>query len=244
MTSRFPAPLRVIGRSIVDWWDGWLDMVMVIAVWFFAQLTIVLGPPATFGVYYVVQNMINGEATGVRGLIEGARKHFWKAIQWGVVNILVVFVLSFSMYFYGNVEAVWGFYLFILVVMMSVLWVTTQFYAIPYYFEQDIKSLRTAWRNGVLTTLATPLYTLVLMIVVIILVVVSFGFVIPIFLGVPAIVPVLGFRALDDRLIAFGIRKPELTPREVEMEESSKIESSNLDRLLPDEDTEARTTDQ
>jgi hypothetical protein len=73
---RFPASLRVIGRSVVDWWDGWLDMVVTLMIWLFAQMTIVLGPPATFGLYYVVHNMINGEAQGVRGLIAGARMYF------------------------------------------------------------------------------------------------------------------------------------------------------------------------
>ncbi len=49
MVLKFPAVLRVIGRSIVDWWDSWLDMVLVTIVWFVAQITVIFGPPATFG---------------------------------------------------------------------------------------------------------------------------------------------------------------------------------------------------
>lgn len=235
MNFRIPASFRVIGRSIVDWWDGWLDMVVCTAVWFFAQITVVLGPPATFGLYYVVYRMINGEALGVRGMIEGARKYFWKSLQWGVINLVVVFTLSFSIYFYANVTAAWGFYLFLLVVMMAVFWISTQFYALPFFYEQDIKKLRVAFRNGALTSLAAPFFTFVILVLLLIVVVLSAGFIIPIFLGLPALIPILGFRALGDRLVAFKIRQPEKTPKEIEYEESGKIESSNLKRLKGDE---------
>src|SRR5512141_1274552 len=108
MKTRFPASLRVIGRSIVDWWDGWLDFVMLSIVWLFAQLTIILGPPATFGAYYVVHQMLNGEALGVRGMIAGGRKYFWKSLLWGLLNIVVIVILVVNYQFYGAVQAAWG----------------------------------------------------------------------------------------------------------------------------------------
>lgn len=228
MKSKIPASLRVIGRSVVDWWDGWLDMVLVTAVWFFAQLTIVLGPPATFGMYYVVHNMVNGEALGVKGLIQGARKYFWKSLAWGLINLVVIGTIVINFQFYGSIEAIWGFYLQVVIASLAVLWASTNFYALPFFFEQEVKKLRVALRNGVLTSMATPFYTFVLMIFVALILVLSVGFIIPTFLGLPGLIPMIGFRAVNDRLIAFKIRQPELTPKEIEMAESGRTEVEGL----------------
>jgi uncharacterized membrane protein YesL len=228
MKMKFPASLRVIGRSVVDWWDGWMDMVLVIAVWFFAQLTIILGPPATFGAYYVVHNMMNGEALGVRGLIEGARKYFWKSMLWGLINLFVIVTVVINFQFYGGIAAVWGFYLQVFIVMLSVFWIATNFYALPFFMEQEIKKLRIALKNGLLTTLAAPFFTLILLILVVVIVAVSFGFVIPLFLGLPGLIPMMGYRAMYDRLIAFGIRQPEKTPKEIEYEARGHIDVPTL----------------
>ena len=101
MKSKWPAFLRVFGRSAVDWYDSWLDMTLIGIIWLFAQATIILGPPATFGVYYVTSNMVrNGESLGVRGMIEGARKYFIKSLAWGAINWLVAVISVVNFYFY------------------------------------------------------------------------------------------------------------------------------------------------
>jgi uncharacterized membrane protein YesL len=238
MTSRFPASLRIIGRSIVDWWDGWLDMVLVTIAWFLAQFTIILGPPATFGLYYVVYNMINGEAHGLRGMFEGARKFFLKSLLWGVINLVVLVTIAVNIQFYGSIAAGWGLYIQIVIVLMAVIWLATQFYALAYFMENEDRSLRVAMRNGVLTALASPLFTFVMLIFSALVAALSIGLIIPFFLGLPGLIPFLGFRAVDDRLVAFGKRTREKTPKELEAEESSKIEIPNLERL-PDDDADA-----
>jgi uncharacterized membrane protein YesL len=232
--SKLPASWRVIGRSIVDWWDGWLDIVMITIVWLFAQLTIVLGPPATFGVYYAVYHMINGEATGVRGMIEGARKHFVKAWLWGILNIIAVVILYFNFVFYTSLESTFSLALVVLISIVSMFWLFTQFYALPFFMEQEDQRLRVALKNGMLTSLAAPFFTLMIMLVVIAIVFLSLGLIIPTFLGLPVLIAFLGFRALNDRLIAFGIRKAEKTPKEIEFEQGGRINIPQLDRVGDD----------
>lgn len=224
----------MIGRSVVDWWDGWLDVIMITVVWFIAQITIVLGPPATFGVYYVAYNMVNGQATGVRGLIEGARKHFGKAWLWGILNIASMITIYINFIFYGNLESTWSLSLLILVAMASYLWFVTQFYALPFFMEQEDQRLRIALKNGLLTGMASPIFTFVIMILVVLIILLSVGLVIPFFLGLPLLIPFLGFRALNDRLIAFGIRKPEKTPKEIEFEQGGRMTIPKLDQTSGD----------
>src|SRR5574338_256721 len=231
MAIKFPKVLRVFGRAFREWWDSWLDMVMMTALWFVAQLTIVLGPPATFGVYYAVNSLLNGQGIGVRGMIEGARKHFWKGLLWGVINWLAAFTIYINFYFYSNVEAAWGLYLVIFVGLLTFVWIGTNFYGLAYYFMMEQPSLKVALRNGALTTLASPIYTLILLIPVALIVAGSVTIILPLFLGLPAFIPVLGTRAVEERLVSFGLRKAEKTPKEIEMEENESRYSAGSNNL-------------
>jgi hypothetical protein len=82
-------------------------------------------------------------------------------------------------------------------------------------------------KNGLLTTLAAPFFSIALLIVVALVLALSLGFVIPFFLGLPALIPFLGIRALYNRLEAFGIREPEKTPKEIEYEETGQMTGSD-----------------
>jgi uncharacterized membrane protein YesL len=243
MVAKIPAAFRVIGRAFVDWWDGWLDMVLTIVVWILAQVTIIFGPPATFGLYYVAYEMTNGQAFGVRGLIGGAKKYFWKAWLWGLLNLLAAAILAANYSFYGAVKTAWAPYLQVLVMMLGILWYCTQFYALPYFMEQETKSLFIAMRNGFLTTLAAPFFTFLIMTLAIIVIGLSIGFVLPLFLGLPGLIPFLGFRAVSNRLEAFGLRTREKTPREIEMEETEKRNAPVSARFSVDNSAEGEVAD-
>jgi uncharacterized membrane protein YesL len=213
---KLPASIRAIWMGTIDWWDGWIDYEVITLAWFFAQVTVILGPPATFGMYYVANTMLReGEAMGIRGMIKGARMYFWKALLWGVINIVVLLLCAVNLYFYLQVQSSLGLVAEVVVLVTLALWLVTQFYAIPFFMEQIEPNIFLALKNGLFLTLATPFYTAMIMVFVIILIVASASFVIPIFLGAPALIASLGTRALFDRLIALGLKKPEVDPREV-----------------------------
>lgn len=234
MKSKLPASFRVIGRSVVDWWDAWLDMVLIIIVWFLAQLTVVLGPPATFGMYSVVHQMINGQALGVRGMVSEGKKYFWKAWQWGIINLLAAVTLVVNVYFYNNVETNWAPIVQGIILMLGLLWYCVQFYALAFFMEQEMKSIFIAMRNGLLTTLASPFFLIPIMIMVVLVIALSGLFLIPLFLGLPGVIPFLGFRAVVNRLETFGLREREKTPREIEMEESERVNAPGSGRFTRD----------
>lgn len=236
MKIRFPASLRVFGRAFIDWWDSWLDMVLVSGVWFICQLTIILGPPATFGAYYMIGELhTSGTSLGLRGVWDGARKYFGRSLLWGLMNWVAIGLLYVNIGFYGRINAWWGLTLELIVAVMGVLWFCANFYALPYFMLFEVPSLKTALRNGILTTLAAPLYTIVLLAISIVLLALSVGIVLPVFLGVPGLVAVIGFKAVNDRLVAFGLKKPEKTPKEIETEQAGRIFVPNLERAAGDD---------
>ena len=215
--KKLPASFQTIARGVVDWWDGWLDFEVITLVWFFAQVTIILGPPATFGMYYVANKMLrDGEALGVKGMFQGARIYFGKAMLWGLLNWLALLLGAVNLvFYYQNLDKVWGLAAEFLILILLALWLMTQFYAVPFFMEQVNQSVFLAIRNGFYLSLGSLFYTLMIMVFVVSLIVLSTAFVIPIFLGAPALIAMLGTRALFDRLIALGLKQADPDPKEV-----------------------------
>lgn len=215
-TIKWPAFLRVFGKSVVDWWDGWMDFEIMGLVWLIAQVTVILGPPATFGVYYAVNTLIRtGENIGLRGAIDGAKKYFFKGLAWGAMNWAVLIISFINMSFYYNLQSQIGLVALIFIAFITALWLIVQFYTVPFYMAQEQEKIFLALRNGLYLALASPLFTLGLMIFVIVIIILSVLLVIPAFLALPMLIPVLATRALYERLEAFGLRKKDPDPREV-----------------------------
>ena len=258
MAVKVPASLRVIGRSFVDWWDNWIDMVLVTIIWFVAQLTIVLGPPATFGYFYYISQLVNGESLGARGMIKGARMYFGKSWQWGGLTLLVLIVLIVNFQFYGSISANWGIFLVAVMVMIAYFFMATNFYGLPYFMSLEQKSLKVAFKNGILTTLAAPFFTLILLLLSLVIIVASVGLILPFFMGLPGVIAIVGFRAMEDRLISFGLREREKNPKEIEAEQGGRImvqgkdlasvsnmaiEDNKSDPLDPDNENDGKTAE-
>ncbi len=146
---------------------------------------------------------------GVRGFIDGGKQYFLKAWGWMLANLVVTILTFANLQFYGQMQASWAAYVQGIFFLILFLWAATQFYALPFFMLQEVKSLRMAWRNGFLTTLASPGFSLVIFLVVVIVLIPSVLFLIPLFLGIPGLVAVLGSVAVKDRVEVFRLRQQE-----------------------------------
>jgi uncharacterized membrane protein YesL len=215
---KWPAPLGVIGRSVVAWWDGWLDFELITIAWFFAQFTIILGPPATFGVYHVVHVMAHeGEATGLKGMFHGARLYFGKALIWGVINWAALVLAYVNIVFYSQMATTIGMIAQWIVIFLTVLYLVAQFYAVAFFMQlrDDSKNVFQALKSGLFMALTYPVFTFVLILFAVVLGVFSAGLVIPIFLGAPALIAVLSTEGMRDRLQVLKLLGKDPDPREV-----------------------------
>jgi uncharacterized membrane protein YesL len=214
MHNRSTGPFRVLKNAVVTWWDEWINWVLISILWLVSWITIVLGPPATFGLYYVSQELVGGQSLGVRGFLDGGKQFFLKAWGWMLVNLFVLIIAVANLLFYGQMQASWAVFVQGIFLLIIFLWAATQFYALPFFMLQEVKSLKMAWRNGFLTTLATPGFSLVLFLVVVVVLIPSVLFLIPLFLGIPGLVAVLGSFAVKDRVEVFRLRQQEGKGRE------------------------------
>jgi hypothetical protein len=207
MEERAPPPLQVLKEAFGDWWDDWVNWVicsmLLIASWF----TVILGPPATLGFYYVANQLTYGRSLGPRGMAEGAWRYFLTAWLWMVVNAVGALFIYANFWFYGQLEGPLGALLVGFSVALLLVWLLVQFYALPYLMEQERPSLFLALRNGLFSLLAFPGYTLILGGLALVIGVLSLRFVVPAVLGAFGFVALLGTRAVRERLETYQIRE-------------------------------------
>lgn len=202
--------LMVIRASLAVWWNDWLVLATLNLAWLVCWLTVVLGPPATFVLYRVGHMIVHGQALYSRDLFGFLRHYFFKSWLWMLVNIIMIMGIWVNLQFYANLEAPWAAWLQLFPLLVGALWLALQLYTVPYLLEQDVFSLRQALYNALLTTLASPLYTIILLGFVVLLVYLGTHFIFLFFLGVPCLFAVLGAYAVRERIAAFKVRRRNL----------------------------------
>ena len=155
---------QVIQEALSEAWYSWIVLMILNLLFALCCVTIILGPPALFGLYYAVHSLATTNSTSWREFVEGAKRYALKSWLWMLMNIAVVLTLRISIDFYSRmVETA---VLLVLTLVIGALWFCVQFYALPYLMAQENKQLRLTLRNGLLTLLASPLYTLILLVFV------------------------------------------------------------------------------
>ena len=194
-----------MGAAVKDWWRDWVNMAALNLAFVLCWVTVVLGPPATFALYDAVHTYVYGRSFELRETPATLRRYFFKSWLWMLANALVVGGIWLNLQFYAG-SARWVAALRVLSLLIGAVWLAVQFYALPYLLEQDRPSLRQAYRNALLTVLASPLYTLLMLGFVLLLVLISARFVVLLFLGVPPLIAVLGVHAVAERLKNYQTR--------------------------------------
>lgn len=203
--GKWPDSFRVIGQAFSAWWDDWVSMAIISVVWLFCWVTVVLGPPATLGMYHMSDRLSEGRSLGLGKLWDGMKRYFLVSWLWMLLNLLVVVIQGANFLFWTGQRTWWAILVTGCLLFLTVAWLATQFYALPYLIEQRRKNLGLALRNGFFTVFAAPGYTMAVAGLAIVLAVASVLVVLPLFLGVPMLIVVLGTWAVRDRLETYGV---------------------------------------
>lgn len=209
--EKLPPLPRVILQAVGDWWRTWPTMIILNVLLVICWVTIVLGPPATFAVYYVTYQITCGENLGFGGFKTGLRLYFWKSWRWMLLNVIVigVLVVNFLVSANFNNHLIWQFFYG----LALALWLATQFYALPIMIQMKDERLVSVLRNGFITTGAAPIYTWVIISFAALVLILSVVFVVPFFIGCPIIVASLGNRAVRERFMTWKKKIDEKTEK-------------------------------
>lgn len=195
----------VIRQTAVDYWNSFVGLAVMNALWLGASLTIILLPPATAGLYSTTNSLVQGKGQRLDVFLEGAREYWWLSIQWALINVVVLIVLFVNVYFYGQIAAgaLASAFLFF-VSALVLLWVTMQFYTWPVLMIQEQKSMRIALKNALFLSLASPLYNLILLLVGGIVISLSIMMLVPLAVFTFSFLAMLGNHAVVERLSTFN----------------------------------------
>ncbi len=191
------AAFPVILDSIKIWWKDWANQVLVSLAAILLSLTVVLYPLAIFGIYEQSLDLSHGIPTGVLGFWKGFKGHWRKSLPWGLLNLLVIGIFGFNIWFYLNLDHPIALALMTLMFGLLFFWLVWQFFTVSCFFLQEEKTLKIAWKNGLAIFLLQPGYAVVIAIVMLVLVGLSITTFIPFFLGSVPLISMLGLRAVQ-----------------------------------------------
>ena len=204
--SQSQAALAVIRQAAGEWCDNWFTLATLGLVWLLASLTVVLASPALFGLAYALRSILQGEAPSVSDWWRGTRQYFGQAWLLALINLVLALLFWTNIWFYGQIGTPLAYGLRWVFLPLTLIWLVIQFYAVSFLLEQERKHLGLALRNGFYLMLAAPLYTLIVGGVALGLLFLSLLLVAPLLLGVPALILLLSYYAVTERIAAYQLR--------------------------------------
>ncbi len=207
-------PLRVFWQGIRATWDDLLLLALLSFAWWLCMLFIIPGPPATAGLYQVANRIAKGERAGFDVFKDGFVTYFWRSLVVGLIAAGLLFIFITGFLFYLDPPPEFPDFLSLLSVVMLYLiltWLAMQLYLFPVLVEQNVP-LRTIFRNALFIAFASPLYTLVLLLLLGVCTVASVLFPILLVLVLPGLGAVVSSIALQDRLAQIRERMSRQAP--------------------------------
>jgi hypothetical protein len=197
------ASLHVIWQAIKTWYDDWFNLFILNFLVTISWVTIILGPPMLFALYDIGNELAHGRSNGVGELLRGVKRYFLVSWLWMIINIVVIIVVVVNISFYWQLGKSWSIILVSVFLFLGLFWAMMQVYVIPFYMEQTTKSIILAHKNAALTFLASPIYTAILFVFAAFLMLISYGFILPLILGIPSLVVVISNYAVIERIETF-----------------------------------------
>jgi hypothetical protein len=144
------AALRILGYSFRDVWQELWTILIVHLLFLLGNILIIPGPPVTLALFFYGNRIAHGERANERDFLEAIRSYWKPAWRWGLINLLVIGLLTGDYYLIGNMTASSNFAPFIQGLYITLLagWLLLQLFTLPFLFEQNQPSVVQALRNA------------------------------------------------------------------------------------------------
>jgi len=144
------AALKILGLSFRDVWQELWTILIVHILFLLGMILIIPAPPAMLALFSYGNRIAHGETANERDFLEAIRKYWKPAWRWGLINLLMIGLLTGDYYLIGNMAGnsnqaylIQGFYITLLAG-----WFLLQLFALPFLFEQKQPSVLQAMRNA------------------------------------------------------------------------------------------------
>lgn len=194
---------KILGESFRLWWDDWSNGVLVSIATLLLSLTGLLAGPAILGMSVVADDLADGIRTGIAGWWGGVKRYFWVGLLWGFVNVLAFALAGIGLWFYVQWDTPWSPLLVVILLIITLLWAQVQLLTPGYLITQEDNKLGLAWRNSLLTLLASPGFCVVSCGISLIILILSLATVLPLVVGTGPLVALISVLAVRDRIAVY-----------------------------------------
>lgn len=152
-------------RAVRAWWGEFLFLLVLNFVWLLAQLTVVLGPPATLGLYVVAKKVLDRDLVGFEDFWLAFRQGFGRAWLWGGVQLVVYGILGFNLFVYSNRSGIGFLTLRYTWILLLSAWFVLNLYYWPLNLAQSDRRFSTTLSNAVKMAVLNPGFTLLYLLI-------------------------------------------------------------------------------
>jgi len=154
---------KYIHDTFLNAWDGFWVIWLSQLLWLIFSIPIITMPLAFAGMYSSVHAVAMGESTTWKTFFEGIKSHFKLAVRWSLINLIVIGVLAFYIWFFSSNP-----YAFprdlsnaieVLAVTILAMWLLTNQFTFPFMLVQEKPSMLQALRNSLVMFLKWPAMT-------------------------------------------------------------------------------------
>lgn len=204
--SQRQAAVAVVRQAVIEWWDHWFALAALGVIWLLTCLTLILAPPSTLGLAEALRSVPRGQTPSVTDWWRGTRHYFGQAWLLALINLLLAVLFWTNFWFYSQLGTPLASNLRWVFLPLTMIWLLIQFYAVSFLLEQERKHVGIALRNGFYLMLAAPLFTLIIGGVGLGLLFFSLTLIVPLALGSPALILLLSYFAVSERITAYQLR--------------------------------------
>lgn len=134
-------------------------------------LFVLIPNPLSVGIYYYANQIAHDERVDISTYWEGVKLYWLRGLFLFVVNLALILIVSFNIYFYLNIPSnIWLHLVAIIWFYVALIWVGIQLYLGPLLIEQKRKGLLLLLRNAFLLLIDNVFFTLTILIIEIILI--------------------------------------------------------------------------
>jgi hypothetical protein len=200
------AGLRALGRALGNVYHNGYSYIWCNLAFVALSLPLVTMPAALSALFRVghLAHTQSHEAD-ISALWETFRANLFRALPWGLLNLLVAVINFSNIIAYASVHTVWAGVLEAIWIIVTVVWIGEVLFTWPIYYEMTTPTVWGATRNALVMVLRNPMFTLIIALFIALFSIIStvlIGSWIVLTWGVFASV---GSAAVLDRLAAFRL---------------------------------------
>jgi len=215
--------LRVVRFSLADFWEEFVLLIALNALWsvaallplspwllfagssstWFLPLSVLLALPlpiVTAGLCFVTNQVTRAKAVSAETFATGVRRYWRKALGVAAINVLAVLLVASNLRFYSVLEGAWTSLALGIWLVLAGYWLLVQIYWFPIILEMENDRVLLGLRNALVLVILSPGFSIVTGLLMLLLLIVGTLLTVPAILLLASLLLLMANHATRSRL--------------------------------------------